>query len=271
MKIKILYLCLFCFAISFSCKKDNYLKMDSTESLMLSQILIDKTPSFEYTYNSAKFINEEKSKFAYSVNHYNDLNQLVTVEYYANFDILSNNPQVAEAAMNQKSWFTPTKSNQTGNNKFEYNDKGQLVKTIYTPATGSKQSSQFSYNEDENINDQRLFWEDTQIGHIEYLYDFAGNLVEEILFTVSATGGQELNTTTVYDYDNKQNPYKHISRLMTPGVNTNVNNITMETQTIHLSAAQGGDIVVVTKNSYKYNTSGYPISKNGNVEYIYQY
>ena len=96
MKIKILSLCLLCFAISFSCKKDNYLKMDSTESLLLSQILIDKTPSFEYTYNSAKFINEEKSKFAYSVNHYNDLNQLVTVEYYANFDILSNNPQVAE-------------------------------------------------------------------------------------------------------------------------------------------------------------------------------
>ena len=96
MKIKILSLCLFCVAISFSCKKEDYLKTDSTESLLLSQILIDKTPSFEYTYNSAKFINEEKSKFAYSVNHYNDLNQLVTAEYYANFDILNKNPYKIE-------------------------------------------------------------------------------------------------------------------------------------------------------------------------------
>jgi hypothetical protein len=270
MKTKILSLCIFCVAISFSCKKDEYLKMDSADALLLSQIVIDKTPSFEYTYNSAKLINEEKSKFAYSVNHYNDLNQLTTADYYANFDILSNNPQVAEAAMNQKSWFTPTKSNLTGTIKYEYNDKGQLIKSIYTPSAGSPQSSQFSYNEDENINDQRLYWEDNLVGHIEYLYDFAGNLVEETLFTVSATGGEELNTTTVYDYDNKQNPYKLISRLMTPGINTNSNNITMETQTIHLSAAQGGDIVVVTKNSYKYNTSGYPIAKNGNFEYIYQ-
>jgi hypothetical protein len=270
MKIKILSLCLFCIVISFSCKKDDYLKMETPESLLLSQILIDKTPSFEYTLNSAKLINEEKSKFAYSKNHYNDLNQLVTAEYYANFDVLSNNHQVAEAALNQKTWFTPTKSNLTGSIKYEYNEKGQLIKTIYTPASGSPQSSLFSYNEDENINEQRLYWEDTQVGHIEYLYDFAGNLVEETLFTVSATGGEELNTTTVYDYDKKQNPYRQISRLMTPGINTNVNNITVETQTIHLSAAQGGDIVVVTKNSYKYNTSGYPIAKNGNVEYIYQ-
>jgi hypothetical protein len=270
MKIRIISVFLLCIALSFSCKKEDYLAMGNTESLLLSQILIDKTPSFEYTYNSTKLINEEKSKFAYTINHYNDRNQLVTTEYYANFDILSNDPRVFEAAMNQKTWFAASKSDLSGTIKYEYNDKDQLTKSIFTPATGSPQSSQFTYDENDRIKQQNIFWENNRVGYIEYIYDFAGNVIVETLNTISATGVEELSTTTVYHYDQKQNPFKQISKLMTPGYNTNSNNIIKETQTIHLNAAQGGDIAETTINSYKYNTNGYPISKNGNIEYVYQ-
>jgi hypothetical protein len=56
---------------------------------------------------------------------------------------------------------------------------------------------------------------------------------------------------------------------MIPGINTNQNNIIKETYTIHLTANEGSDNVKVTENKYEYNKAGYPISKNGNITYIY--
>jgi hypothetical protein len=270
MKIRIISLCLIYVAISFACQKEDHFNIENSESAFLSQIIIDKAPSFEYTYTSAKLINEEKSKFTYTVNTYNDQNQLVATDIYANFAILSNDLQVSETAMSQKNWVTPTKSNLSGSIKYEYDGNDQLIKAIYNPATGSQQSSQFTHDENERINRQNLYWENNQVGYIEYSYDINGNLTEENLFNITSTGGVELSTTTVYEYDNKLNPFKLISSLMTPGINTNTNNIIKETQTIHMNAAQGGDITGITANSYKYNANGYPVSKNGNVEYVYQ-
>ncbi len=270
MKIKIISIFLLGAAIIFSCKKEDPFTNGNTESLFLRQIITDKTPTSEYTYSSAKFISEEKGKFAYTVNHYNDNDQLVSTEYYVNFAVLSKDQQVSEAAINQKSWVALTKSNLSGIITYAYNDKGQLIKTLYTPTTGNPQSSEFSYDENDRIGRQNLLWENSQLGYIEYTYDVDGNLTEENLYSISASGSEELSITTVYEFDGKQNPFKLISRLMIPGINTNINNVIKETQTIHLTAAQGGDFTEVTQNSYKYNTNGYPIGKNGNVEYLYQ-
>ena len=270
MKIRILHLCLICVVVSVSCQKEDYLDTANTESLLLSQIIVDKAPSFEYTYNSSNLINEEKSKFAFNVNHYNEKNQLVTTDYYTNFDILSNDPEVFETAMNQKYFVAATKSNLSGTINYEYSANDQLIKTIYTPALGNKQTSQFSYDGDERINKQVLYWDNNQVGYMEYSYDADGNLTEETLYSISISGGMELSASTVYEYDTKQNPFRRISRLPIPGINTNNNNITRETQTIHINAAQGGDVVETTTNSYKYNLYGYPIGRNGNVEYLYQ-
>jgi antitoxin component YwqK of YwqJK toxin-antitoxin module len=98
MKIKIISLCLLTIAISFSCQEEDRLMPGITESLFLNQIIIDKTPSFEYTYNSAKFISQEKGRFTNTVNTYNEKNQLVGSDYYSNLALLSNDPKVFEAA-----------------------------------------------------------------------------------------------------------------------------------------------------------------------------
>ena len=38
---------------------------------------------------------------------------------------------------------------------------------------------------------------------------------------------------------------------------------------MHVSADKGADKVVVSENTYKYNSLGYPISQNGNIAFVY--
>jgi len=115
-----------------------------------------------------------------------------------------------------------------------------------------------------------MYWENAATGYIDYLYDAKGNLISETLFNLPSAGKAELITSTQYVFDNESNPYKATSRLMLPGITTNQNNITKETYTIHLTDNQGPDNIQITETSYEYNASGYPITRNGNIKYIYK-
>jgi len=277
MKLKITFVFLFFVAVFISCKKDEPLVEGNINGngnvknsvLLLSKIQTDSLTSFEYLYNSANLISVEKSKFYFTTNVYNAKNQLVSTDYYSNYDILSNDLQVFQTAMNQNTWITPVTPNKGGTMQYEYNAAGQLSKATYTPASGNIQYSEFSYGADGRISKQMLFWEDKETGYIDYTYDDKGNLTKEILYNLTSTGDPELSTTTQYEFDNQQNPYKSVSRLMTPGIYTNLNNIIKETYTIHLQAGQGSDNVQITQTTYVYNSKGYPVSKNGNINYIY--
>jgi hypothetical protein len=109
-----------------------------------------------------------------------------------------------------------------------------------------------------------------ETGYIEYSYDGKGNLTKEILYDQSGSGVAEPSTTTKYVFDNKQNPYKTFKSLMIPGINTNRNNVTKEIYIVHVRAGLGTEKVQATENSYEYNINGYPVSKNGNLQYIYE-
>ena len=273
MKLKIIIINLLFVAVFLSCKKDESLtvgNVGNTEALLLSQVLIDNQPSFGYLYNAARLISEEKSTFNFTMYHYNDKNQLVTTDYYSNYDILSSDLTIFQTALNRKEWVTPDSPNKGGNIKYEYSDNGQLFKATYSPLSGSSQYSEFSYGVNNRISRQILYWADKETGSIEYSYDGKGNLSEENLYNLLSTGVNELGTTVRYEFDNEQNPYKSVSKLMTPGINTNRNNIIKETYTIHLKADQGADKTQITPTSYVYNEKGYPISKNGNVTFVYK-
>ena len=185
--------------------------------------------------------------------------------------LLSNDTTVSTNAMNQNEWVIPDNNNKSGTINYEYNDNGQLIKSTYIASFGSSQYSKFSYDGSSGmITKQTLYWDNKKTGYIEYSYDEKGNLVEEILYNYTpSTGVAEIITTTLYEFDNKTNPYKSIGSLMIPGIETNINNITKETCRIHVQANHGTDIEQITQMSYTYNTNGYPISKNGNVKYIY--
>jgi hypothetical protein len=274
MKIKITYLCLFIASIAISCKKDNPVVVGNTkntDAVVLSQVITDNKPSTEFLYNDARLITEEKGNLSLTVNNYNNLNQLTSSDFYSNFDLLSSNPQVFQTAMNQNGWVTSDSKNKIGSIKYEYNDKGQIINSNAIPVSGPSQYSEFNYNENGKVSKQVLFWDNSISGHIDYSYDVNGNLIKEILYNKASDGTDELISFNSYEYDNQKNPYRSISRLMIPGINTNPNNITNETITVHVFSGEGQDQVQVLKiaSAYTYNSTGYPVSKNGNTTYVY--
>lgn len=271
MKLKIISVCLLFISILISCKKEPLSVAGNSDVLLLSNVIIDNQSCDEYLYNDANLISEEKSKYDYTLHHYNGNNQLVSTDFYGNDDILSSNLQVFTAAMNRTEWVTPVNGSKGGTITYEYNGNAQLVKTTYTrPSSASSEFSMFSYDVNNRINRQIMYWENKETGYIDYSYDGKGNLIKEALYNLPSTGVAELITTTQYVFDSQQNPFKSFSKLRIPGINTNLNNISKETYTINSKIDQGTDKVQVTQNSYAYNVKGYPISKNGNVKYVYE-
>jgi hypothetical protein len=274
MRIKLITFCLFFITVFLSCNKDELINTGSSGNTyvpILSKVLIDNQSAYEYSYNASNLISQEKSKFDFTVNNYNDKGLLATSEYYGNDDLLSSDLKIFETAMNKKDWVTPEHGKKVSVISYEYNPNGQLLKTTYSlPSQGSSEYSVFTYDNNNRINRQTMYWENTATGYIDYSYDGKGNLIKEMLYSFQSTGVAELSTTTTYSLDNQLNPYKPTSRLMIPGINTNLNNIVKETFTIHLPSGLGPEKVQVNETSYVYNGMGYPISKNNNVTYVYK-
>jgi hypothetical protein len=276
MKLKIITFCLLFAMIFNACKKEeigktgNSVTSENTAAILLSKVLTDNQSTFEYIYTDSTRVSEEKSKYYYTVHDYNDKGQLISTEYYGNDDILSSDLQTYQAAVSNTVWVTPANGKLGGTVSYQYNDNGQLIKATYTgSALTTTEYSEFSSNANSRITRQNLYWDNAATGYIDYSYDGNGNMTKEVLYNLPSTGVAELITTTEYNFDTEQNPYKLFSKLMIPGINTNQNNIIKETYTIHLTADEGSDNVQVTENTYEYNAAGYPISKNGNIKYIY--
>jgi hypothetical protein len=271
MKNVIISLSLLFASLFLSCKKELPLIVENTGIPLLSKVIIDNQPSCEYLFNGANLISEVKSKIDFTRHEYNDKNQLVSTEYFVNFDLISRDALISETATRSKEWVSTDISNKCYAILYEYNSNELLIKATYSrPLAGSSEYSEFSYDVNNRISRQAIYWDNSETGYIDYSYDGKGNLVKGILYYLSSAGVAELSTTTQYEFDNEQNPFKSFSRLIVPGINTNLNNIVKETHTIHIKGVQGTEKVVVTQNSYEYNTEGYPITRNGNVRYEYK-
>lgn len=277
MKLKIISFCLLFATLIFSCKKEdlsnglNTGKNPDSSVPLLSKVLVDNQSAKEYVYNDSSQLITENSKFNFNINHYNASGQLASTDYYGNDAVLSNDAQVLLDALSSTVWVCSTTGIKGGTLSYSYNDKGQLIKTSYSrPVTTSSEYSEFTYNANGKITRQTMYWADAATGYIDYTYDSKGNLVKEILYNLPATGVAELSTTTQYEFDSNQNPYKLSGKVLIPGVNTNPNNIVKETYTIRISPDQGPDKVLVTSTAYTYNNLGYPVSENGNTTFIYK-
>lgn len=273
MKIRIISFCLLLVAIFGSCKKEDYLGDASSGNPYipkLKKILVNNELYKELTYNDSSLIKQENTKYDFTLHRYNKSGQLTSSEYYANDDILSNDHSVSESAMKQTAWVNQSSGKKGGTISYEYNSNGLLVKsTTSRPSLSCTEYSEYSYDSNNRMKRQMIYFENQPSGYIDYTYDNKGNLSGEVLYNLPQNGDAELVTSTRYTYDSEPNPFKAYSKSMIPGVNTNANNILKETYTIHLSSVQGSDKVQVTENSYKYNALGYPVSKNGNVTYVY--
>jgi hypothetical protein len=273
MRIKIINVCLLLAVIFFSCKKvdlSDALAPGNTYAPVLSKVLIDNQTAYEYKYNDAGLISEEKSKFDFTAHQYNSAGQLTSSKFYGNDDILSSDATVSDKAMASTTLLTLATGKEGGTVSYEYNGQGQLLKSVITrPSSTSTEYSVFEYNAENRISKQTMYWENAATGYIDYAFDKKGNLSSESLYNMPSSGTAELITVATYTYDSEPNPYKATNKLQVPGINTNANNILKETITMHVSTDKGSDKVMVTENSYKYNSMGYPISQNNNITFVY--
>lgn len=271
MRINIISPILLFAVIFYSCEKETYeIDTDSHEPRLI-KIKIANLPFYEYAYTSDDMVSEEKSNYDFTNFIYNELAQIVKVDYYSDFSLLSEDEKVLEKALNNKGLLNILDSEKGGILEYKYDNSGKLKNSYFLqPAGSNHEYSQFTYDDNGKIVRQTLFWDNKKAGYIEYIYDNAGNLIMETLYSIIPDDIPELSTTTEYEFDNYKNPFKSDYKLFIPGMNTNTNNIVKETLTIHFKPGEGTDIVQTTINSYEYNKRGYPVRKNGNIEYAYE-
>ncbi len=271
MKMKTIALCILILIAVVSCQKEEMSTPVTNQVMLLSSVVLDGQPYYQYQYNDSGLVSDESGKFDYRKNHYNEKNQLVSSDYYWNKTILATDIKTIETSLSQGSFITSANGNKGGSINYEYDSDGLLSKATFShPEAGSSEYSEFTYDELNRVASQLLYWNNVETGYIDYSYDIKGNLTKEVLYNLSASGAATVSTTTTYSYDNKVNPFRSFNGLSLPGINTNRNNILRETSSIALDTSEGGTDTQTTVNTYEYNMNGYPVSKNGNVTYIYK-
>ncbi len=270
MKLKLIFLIIFCVAILHSCDKEreSIFPVENQDSPLLTKEIYSDELFNQYTYSNENLLKERKSKWAYTVYHYNENHQLVTYDFYYDSRIFSSDWATAQAAMNRTDWVTPENTELTGTGKYFYSKNGQLEKIQVTNlSSGTNFLTTFDYDANGRIA-KKTFRDNNQAeSFIEYAYDERGNLIRETRYYLS-NGASQKSSTTEYLYDNQKNPYKAFQRLLLPGENTNENNIVKQTVTFY-EDIPGVDKVQVAESAYQYNQQGYPVSK-GVVHYEYQ-
>ena len=256
--------------IVFSCEKDKQLIIENTGMPLISKVLVDGEVYYEYSYNDANLINEEKSKFYYTRHIYNDKNQLILSDHYVDPGIFSSSMQVLEATLSREEWVNPENTEKSLTTTFEYNGNGQLTrKTFIRPLVSNSEFFEFNCVNG-RISRMTMYWKNELSGYIDYHYDEKGNLIKEKKYMFEQDVTPSLWASTEYKYDNMKNPYQSFKRLLNPGKYTNSNNIIKETYTVHTELAPGSENISVIENSYEYNEQGYPVKVNGNVTYVYK-
>lgn len=252
-----------------SCSNDNF-SDEIASRILLSEVRVGNEVNYRYTYTEADLILEEKSKFHYSKYQYNSNNQLIISEHYWDERIASSSSNVIQQAIERTDWVTPENTEKDSYNNFQYNSDGKLIKRItHRENTGDESVDQFSYNSQNQIAKRIWYRGNKESGYDLYFYDKKGNLNKQQRYYILENGEQQLQTTTEYEFDNKNNPYFSFRSLLIPGQNTNVNNIVKKIYTLHFEVDKFIQPVQTTEYSYEYNSLDYPVKRSDGWEFIY--
>ncbi|MFO7657090.1 MAG: hypothetical protein R6W78_08485 [Bacteroidales bacterium] len=256
-------ICLLLMVILSACDKEDSGLIYRNNSELLYQVKFDSELYYEYKYNDSNQIMEEKSKLHYTKHNYQN-GKLISSDYYIDPGMYSSCKSIVDSAMNRKEWVNSTNTEKNSTKTYSYDNEGKIIK--FENYLGI---CEYSYDDKNRINRQTFFRDNERTGYIDYNYDSNNNLTKRLHYWILANGESELQTTTVFEFDNKNNPYKSFNSLMIPGRYTNTNNIIKETYTIHFDVDQSVDNKQITENKYHYNSQGFPISKNESETYIY--
>lgn len=253
-----------------SCKKDKTLIIEDPGIPLIEKVTYGPELSYVYTWNESYQISEEKTKYMYTRHNYNGQNQLVSSDFYVDPGIYSSDSHISQASMNRTEWVNPDNTERDMFRTYEYNQNGQLIKySINRIITNYKSYSSFEYNTKGQISKEIWFSEGKATGNTIYTYNDAGNLILRTRNDILADGSLQLSTTTKYEFDNKKNPYLQF-KMQIPGIYTNRNNIIKETYQLWFEVDAFIDKIQITETTYEYNDSGYPVKKNGIVEFTYR-
>ena len=262
-------------AMVFSCTKEGgvlYEEVEySTNNKHIKSVSANGTIVHKYLYNSSGRIVEENS-FIYFNKYLYENDLLVKIESAFDRSMLSS----SMLAERRTEFMTSQNSTVDNYSLYKYDNAGRLSKTEHYYNMNGKEFELRSVRtfEYSGLNISKVFFYDPTTGKTslvyEYFYDNRGNVIIEKYYSNSGAE-PELHHETSYKYDNYKNPYQIFSMKGYPGMYTNVNNI-IETNLTRHSEVQGFDKYSTSKNTYKYNKSGYPIkvNENGN-EFEYQY
>jgi hypothetical protein len=265
MKIRLLFQMLFSLFIVLSCEKEQTPVVENEGMPLIVREIFSGNLYNEFTYNDQDLPMENKSKFFYTLYHYDANNRISSYEMYEDSRIYSSNLATAEAAMNRKDWVTPQNTEISGEALFNYQDENLKSITVTRAHSDMQNTSDFTYDSKGRIVNQS-FSSNGEIadGRKAYTYDDHGNVIlEEQYYSAS------LISTRSFEYDDRHNPFKVFYRLGTPGIYTNENNIIKETLTL-MENTPGTDSIQVTESTYEYNDRGYPVKKNNLIRYEYK-
>lgn len=264
--VKIILLILTTFLL-LTCEEKTFNKLTG-EGTLLKEIAANGEIYYNYTYNDANLIQEEKSKFRYTEHHYNNKDQLLQSDFYIDESISSSNSTVVAEAINRTDWVTTENTQMNSYTTFEYDTYGQLKKTIfYQLKDSSSKYSTYVYNNGKM--EKRTTYINNEPAILDaYYYDQNGNLIKEEKYNFTPDGQPILSTSTEYQFDDKNNMFISFRALMIPGEHTNKNNILKKIYTIFLEDGSISD-VQTTDYSYEYNGKGFPERRNDGFEYTY--
>lgn len=261
----------FVFCLIFiSCEKNESLFEEMGDGTLLKNVLIEGEPYYEYTYNKAGLVIEEKSKFHYSNYVYNGRNQLIQSDHYWDERIVSSSSYVLAELDKVTEWISPENAERDTYQILKYANSGQLEKiTTHRLNNDSESYSTYNCNKEGRIERRTSYHGNKASMYEQFFYDTVGNLIRKERFNFLDNGSEKLQTTTEYEFDTKFNPYFSFRGLMTPGKNTNPNNIVKETYTILFEVDSFVDKIQVTEYNYKYNKNGFPIQMMEGWEFVY--
>ncbi|MBT3386098.1 MAG: hypothetical protein HN778_19090 [Prolixibacteraceae bacterium] len=269
MKAKFLYFFLIVVFALFSCEKGSFYEKIG-DGTLLKQVIIEGEVFYEYNYNSADLILEEKNKFHYTKYTYNSKNQMIQSDSYWDERLASSSSYILDEAQKRTEWVSPENTERDVYSTYKYTRNGQLEKrTTHRLNSDYTSYSLFSYNKQGRIERITSYHAEKASSYDLYTYDAIGNLTKKERFNILGSGTTELQTTTEYEFDYKHNPYLPFMELIYPGKNTNPNNIVKETYTLHFEVDDFIDNIQITEYSYEYNLKGYPIRRNVFFEYVY--
>jgi hypothetical protein len=250
---------------SGSCNKESADHFCYSDSL-ISHVSNGENPVQELTYNQNCMIYESIERFSYKKYAYDDQNRLLKVEQAFLFDPLS---CYMSPGSSIETYTDPRKAKIMQYSSFAYDSTGRLTrKSNYFVDKGNDLLVSYqTYDYDHDLIIKLSIC--NPLGQLNqyhaYQYDENGNIIQDDYYLLENGADAKLQSSSVYEFDDKSNPYIIFAGEGNPGLFTNRNNILKENSVFYNAGEESQNSI---RNSYEYNTLGYPVKVN-DMEYTY--